>query len=49
MKVFQGEGFEDLLRDTRSHFERVQSRKPKASRPRSREIYQVAKGYKLLK
>ena len=49
MKVFQGEGFEDLLRDTRSHFERVQSRKPKASRPRSREMYQVAKGYKLLK
>ncbi len=49
MKVFQGEGFEALLRDTRSHFERVQSRKPKASRPRSREVYQLAKGYKPLK
>ncbi len=43
-KVFQGEGFEDLLREARAAFERVAIRKPKASRPRSREMYLVARG-----
>ena len=45
-KVFQGEGFEDWFRQIRMHFGRVVSRKPKASRPRSREIYVVASGLK---
>jgi len=45
-KVFQGEGFEALIKDLRGSFERVVSRKPAASRPRSNEIYLVAKGYK---
>ncbi len=45
-KVFQGEGFDPLLRDTRSNFERVLTRKPEASRPRSREVYLVGTGYK---
>lgn len=45
-KVFQGEGFEPLLRDMRGHFATVQSRKPAASRPRSREVYQVGRGLK---
>jgi len=45
-KVFQGEGFEPLLRDMRGQFTTVQSRKPAASRPRSREVYQVGKGLK---
>ena len=45
-KVFQGEGFEDWFRQIRIHFGRVVSRKPKASRPRSREIYVVASGLK---
>ncbi|GAB1267895.1 23S rRNA (uridine(2552)-2'-O)-methyltransferase RlmE [Aurantivibrio infirmus] len=44
-KVFQGEGFEALIKDLRSNFERVVSRKPDASRPRSKEVYLVAKGY----
>jgi 23S rRNA (uridine2552-2'-O)-methyltransferase len=43
-KVFQGEGFETLLADARTGFERVQTRKPAASRPRSREVYLVATG-----
>jgi 23S rRNA (uridine2552-2'-O)-methyltransferase len=42
-KVFHGEGFEALLRDARAAFERVQTRKPAASRPRSREVYLVAR------
>jgi 23S rRNA (uridine2552-2'-O)-methyltransferase len=45
-KVFQGEGFDELLRETRSSFVKVQSRKPGASRSRSREMYQLATGFK---
>lgn len=45
-KVFQGEGFEGLLSDMRKSFATVVSRKPDASRARSREIYQVCKGFK---
>ncbi len=45
-KVFHGEGFEALLADTRQHFSKVLTRKPDASRPRSREVYLVATGFK---
>lgn len=45
-KVFQGEGFEALLRDLRQNFQTVLTRKPKASRARSREVYLLAKGYR---
>jgi 23S rRNA (uridine2552-2'-O)-methyltransferase len=45
-KVFQGEGFDELLRDTRSAFGKVLTRKPAASRPRSREVYLVARDYR---
>jgi len=39
VKVFHGEGFDDFVKQTRSLFEKVQVRKPSASRPRSREVY----------
>ena len=39
MKVFQGDGYEDLLKQLKSGYEKVLTRKPKASRPRSKEIY----------
>ncbi|PID42991.1 MAG: 23S rRNA (uridine(2552)-2'-O)-methyltransferase RlmE [Proteobacteria bacterium] len=45
-KVFQGEGYNDLLGDMRTCFSKVVSRKPDASRARSREMYQVCKGFK---
>jgi len=45
-KVFQGEGFEEYLKDLRSSFQKVVTRKPESSRARSREVYLVAKGYK---
>ena len=45
-KVFQGEGFDGLLADMRGSFSTVVSRKPDSSRARSREIYQVCKGFK---
>ena len=44
-KVFQGEGFEAWFREIRGCFTRVISRKPAASRPRSREVYVVASGF----
>lgn len=45
-KLFQGEGFDDYIRDARGSFSRVVMRKPKSSRPKSREVYMVATGYK---
>jgi 23S rRNA (uridine2552-2'-O)-methyltransferase len=46
-KIFQGEGFDELVRELRSQYERLVVRKPKASRPRSREVYLLATGRKL--
>lgn len=43
-KAFQGEGFDILIRDLRSQYRKVLIRKPKASRPRSREVYVLAQG-----
>jgi 23S rRNA (uridine2552-2'-O)-methyltransferase len=39
VKVFQGSGFEAYMKAMRNHFGRVVSRKPKASRDRSSEVY----------
>ncbi|MCG7995478.1 MAG: 23S rRNA (uridine(2552)-2'-O)-methyltransferase RlmE [Candidatus Thiodiazotropha taylori] len=47
VKVFQGEGFDDFLREVRSSFGRVVSRKPDSSRAKSREIYLVAGNFKM--
>jgi 23S rRNA (uridine2552-2'-O)-methyltransferase len=46
VKVFQGEGFDTYLRDLRMAFRKVVSRKPKASREESREVYLVARGFR---
>ncbi len=45
-KVFQGEGFDPYLRTLRQSFGKVVIRKPKASRPKSREVYILAKDFK---
>ena len=45
-KVFQGEGFDELFRAARDSFDKVLTRKPRASRPRSREVYLVARGFR---
>ena len=47
IKVFQGEGFDHFVRELRNHFTRVQTRKPSASRPKSREVYLVAGNFNL--
>jgi 23S rRNA (uridine2552-2'-O)-methyltransferase len=46
VKVFQGVGSDAYLKDVRTSFDKVLVRKPAASRPRSREVYVVAKGFK---
>jgi 23S rRNA (uridine2552-2'-O)-methyltransferase len=46
-KAFHGEGFDELVKTMRRHFQRVVSRKPNASRPQSRETYLVAKGLRV--
>ena len=43
VKLFQGEGFDSYVRQVRTLFGKVQVRKPKASRPRSREVYLLAR------
>ena len=48
IKLFQGAGFEDYVKLARSHFSRVVTRKPKASRDRSNEVYLLGFG-KLVK
>lgn len=47
VKVFQGTGFEEYLKEIRSLFAVVKVRKPDSSRARSREVYIVATGFKL--
>ncbi len=45
VKVFQGAGFEQYMKDIRVVFKTVKTRKPESSRARSREVYLVATGY----
>ena len=44
-KVFHGEGFDDWMRGVKKRFDRAVTRKPKASRANSREVYLVAGNY----
>lgn len=46
VKVFQGAGFEQYMKAMREGFQKVVTRKPDASRPRSREVYLLGRGLK---
>jgi 23S rRNA (uridine2552-2'-O)-methyltransferase len=46
VKMFHGEDFDTYVRTSRSLFDKVTVRKPEASRPRSREVYLLARGFK---
>ncbi|HFQ92064.1 MAG TPA: 23S rRNA methyltransferase, partial [Chromatiales bacterium] len=46
VKVFQGAGFQELMRSLRLKYNKVQVRKPEASRARSRETYLLARGFR---
>jgi 23S rRNA (uridine2552-2'-O)-methyltransferase len=45
VKLFQGEGFDQIIRSARASFGRVIMKKPKASRTRSAEIYLLARQF----
>ena len=46
VKVFIGAGFDDMVKTMRGHFDKVVTRKPKASRDRSSEVYLLGLGKK---
>jgi 23S rRNA (uridine2552-2'-O)-methyltransferase len=46
VKVFQGEGCDEFMKAMKSRFRQVVSRKPKASRDRSSEVYLLGLGKK---
>jgi 23S rRNA (uridine2552-2'-O)-methyltransferase len=48
IKVFQGTGFEELVKGARAEFARVKLVKPQASRARSPEMYMLALQYRLV-
>ena len=45
VKVFHGEGYEAYMKQLQAGFRSVKSRKPGASRARSREVYLLARGF----
>lgn len=45
VKLFQGEGSDEYVRECRKSFRKVVIRKPDASRDRSREVYVLARNY----
>ncbi|WP_281645927.1 23S rRNA (uridine(2552)-2'-O)-methyltransferase RlmE [Parendozoicomonas sp. Alg238-R29] len=46
VKIFHGEGFDEYLKDMRTSFGSVATRKPGASRARSRETYLLGRQFK---
>ncbi|MDZ4140619.1 MAG: SAM-dependent methyltransferase [Methylotenera sp.] len=46
VKVFIGEGFDEIVKNMRAMFDKVVTRKPKASRGRSNEVYLLGLGRK---
>ena len=44
IKLFQGVGFDDYVKELRRRYEKVAIRKPAASRKRSPEVYALAQG-----
>ena len=47
IKVFQGRGYDQFLKALRADFNKVKIKKPQASRARSKEIYLLARHYKI--
>lgn len=45
VKLFQGEDFEEFIREVKRHFKYVKVSKPKASRARSAEVYVIGKRF----
>ncbi|MGH8495619.1 MAG: 23S rRNA (uridine(2552)-2'-O)-methyltransferase RlmE [Gammaproteobacteria bacterium] len=48
VKAFQGAGFQEFARGLRTTFGGLKTRKPPASRPRSNEVYLLARNYRIV-
>jgi 23S rRNA (uridine2552-2'-O)-methyltransferase len=48
VKLFQGAGFDEIVRQARRRYGRVVTKKPKASRTRSPEIYLLARQFRMV-
>jgi 23S rRNA (uridine2552-2'-O)-methyltransferase len=48
IKLFQGAGFDETIREVRRRYGRVVTKKPKASRSRSPEIYLLARQFRMV-
>jgi 23S rRNA (uridine2552-2'-O)-methyltransferase len=48
IKVIQGAAFQELVQDARGRFAKVKLLEPAASRARSREMYLLAKDFRLV-
>lgn len=48
IKLFQGAGFDEIVREARRRYGRVATKKPKASRTRSPEIYLLARQFRMV-
>ncbi len=48
IKLFHGEGFDAYVKEARNRFREVYIKKPKASRPRSKEVYLVARKMRIV-
>ncbi|MGC1386382.1 MAG: 23S rRNA (uridine(2552)-2'-O)-methyltransferase RlmE [Steroidobacteraceae bacterium] len=48
VKLFQGAGFDQIIKDARRRYGRVVTKKPKASRSRSPEIYLLARQFRMV-
>ena len=46
MKAFQGEAYQDLIKDLKKKFRTVKTTKPNSSRKRSSEMYVIARGFR---
>ena len=46
MKVFQGEGYPELLKEVKQNFQTVRTTKPPSSRKKSGEMYVVGRGFR---
>jgi len=47
IKLFQGTGFDDYVRELKRRYDKVVMRKPEASRKRSPEVYALAQGRRI--
>jgi 23S rRNA (uridine2552-2'-O)-methyltransferase len=48
LKLFHGAGFDQIIKDARKRYVRVVTKKPKASRTRSPEIYLLARQFRMV-